>query len=127
MKGRKKILIVDDEESFCRLVKLNLEQTGEFEVRTETKGIRALPAAREFKPDFILLDIVMPDMDGGEIAHQLSEDAELKNIPVGFLTALIRDYEVTPQGDTIAGRPFIAKPVTVAQLINFIKNNMIQY
>ncbi|MDD5347883.1 MAG: response regulator [Candidatus Omnitrophica bacterium] len=124
---KKKVLIVDDEESFARLVKLNLEETGEFEVRAETKGIRAIPAAREFKPDFILLDIVMPDMDGGEIVQQMSQDAELRDIPVGFLTALVRDYEVTPQGDSISGRPFIAKPVTVGQLMAFIKNNMIRY
>ncbi len=120
---KKKILIVDDEESFGKLVKLNLEETGEYEVRVETKGTRAVPVAREFKPDFILLDVVMPDMDGGEIAHQLKEDKELKDIPVGFLTALVSEYEVTPKGDSIAGHPFIAKPVTVGQLIAFIKNN----
>jgi CheY-like chemotaxis protein len=121
---KKKILIVDDEESFGKLVKLNLEETGEYEVRAETKGARAVTAAREFKPDFILLDIVMPDVDGGEVAHQLKEDKELQAIPVGFLTALVRDYEVTPKGDNIAGHPFIAKPVTVGALIAFIKKHI---
>jgi CheY-like chemotaxis protein len=124
MGAKKKILIVDDEENFGKLVKMNLEDTGEYEVRLETQGVRAIPAAREFKPDFILLDIVMPDMDGGEVAHQLKDDKELKDIPLGFLTALVRDYEVTPKGDSIAGHPFIAKPVTVGQLIAFIKANM---
>ncbi len=127
MIAKKKVLIVDDEESFAKLVKLNLEETGIFEVRVETKGMRAIPAAREFKPDFILLDIVMPDMDGGEIAQEIKADPELNKIPLGFLTALVRDYEVTPKGDSIAGYPFIAKPVTVAQLIDFIKTNMIRY
>jgi CheY-like chemotaxis protein len=127
MMVKKKILIVDDEESFGKLVKMNLEDTGEYEVRAETKGARAIPAAREFKPDFILLDIVMPDMDGGEVAQLLKEDKELKGIPIGFLTALVRDYEVAPKGETIAGHPFIAKPVTVGQLISFIKNNMLKH
>ncbi len=126
MQVKKKILIVDDEESFGKLVKMNLEDTGEYEVWIETKGARAVPAAREFKPDFILLDVVMPDMDGGEVAHLLQEDKQLKDIPVGFLTALVREYEVNPKGDRIAGHPFIAKPVTVGQLIAFIKNNMIK-
>ena len=124
MADKKKILIVDDEESFGKLVKLNLEDTGGYEVRVETLGGRAIPAAREFKPDFILLDIVMPDMDGGEVAQQLKEDKELQNIPLGFLTALVRDFEVTPQGDSIAGHPFIAKPVTVGQLVSFIKKHI---
>ena len=124
---RKKVLIVDDEESFARLVKLNLEETGEFEVKAESKGENAVAAARAFRPDFILLDIVMPDKDGGEIAQELKSDPELKDIPVGFLTALVRGQEVSPQGDSIAGYPFIAKPVTVGQLIAFIKNNSIRY
>jgi CheY-like chemotaxis protein len=122
---KKRILIVDDEDSFVKLVKLNLEYTGEYEVLGETKGARALAAAREFRPDFILLDIVMPDMDGGEIAQQLKDDKELKDIPVGFLTALVSDREVTQNGDSIAGRPFLAKPVTVGQLIEFIKSNSV--
>ncbi|MCX5708245.1 MAG: response regulator [Candidatus Omnitrophica bacterium] len=122
---KKKILIVDDEASFGKLVKMNLEDTGEYEVRAESKGAQAIPAAREFKPDFILLDIVMPDMDGGEVAQQLKEDKDLKNIPIGFLTALVRDYEATPKGDSIAGHPFIAKPVTVSQLTAFLKKHII--
>jgi CheY-like chemotaxis protein len=121
---KKKILIVDDEENFAKLVKMNLEDTGEYAVRVETKGALAVKAAREFQPDFILLDIVMPDMDGGEVAHRLRDDKDLKDIPVGFLTALVRDSEVTQKGDNIAGHPFIAKPVTVGQLIAFIKANM---
>ncbi len=127
MAVKKKLLLVDDEENFGKLVKLNLEDTGEYEVRLETKGQRAVPAAREFKPDFILLDIVIPDLDGGEIAQQLKEDKELKNIPVGFLTALVSEKEVPPKGDNIAGHPFLAKPVTVAELLAFIKNNMGRY
>ncbi len=123
---KKKILIVDDEESFVKLVKLNLEYTGEYEVLGETKGSRALSAAREFRPDFILLDVVMPDMDGGEIAQQLKDDKDLKDIPVGFLTALVSGSEVTSDGESIAGRPFLAKPVTVGQLIEFIKSNMVK-
>jgi CheY-like chemotaxis protein len=124
MLTRKRILIVDDEETFGKLVKMNLEETGEYEVRVESKGMQAIPAARAFKPDFILLDIVMPDMDGGEVAQQLKEDKYLRDIPIGFLTALVRDYEVSPKADAIAGHPFISKPVTVSQLTAFIKKHI---
>jgi len=81
---KKRILIVDDEKDFTQMVKLNLEETGKYIVRTENIGRQALAAAREFKPHIILLDIVMPDTDGGEIAHNISLDEELSRIPVVF-------------------------------------------
>src|SRR5205809_734888 len=57
----KRLLLVDDEEPFTRLVKLNLEQTGRYTVRIENDGAKALATAREFAPDLILLDVIMPD------------------------------------------------------------------
>jgi CheY-like chemotaxis protein len=120
---RKKILIIDDEESFCKLVKLNLEETGKYEVRTESQSINAISAVKEFKPDLILLDIVMPNVDGGEISHKLRSDDELKNIPIVFLTAIVTEREVRDQNGIIAGRPFLAKPVSVDKLIYCIEQN----
>src|SRR6185503_21291437 len=71
---KKRVLIIDDEASFARMVKLNLEKSGEFEVRVENKPTYALAAAREFKPDLILLDVIMPAMDGGDVANQIKRD-----------------------------------------------------
>jgi len=120
---KKRILIVDDEKSFTQMVKLNLEETGKYIVRTENIGKEALAAAREFKPHLILLDIVMPDMDGGEIAHNMSLDEELSRIPIVFLTAIVKEDEVESQAGIIGGHPFIAKPVTTDKLISCIEEN----
>ena len=117
MPDKKKILIVDDEEDFGKMVKLNLERTGEFEVKCETKGGNAVAAAKEFVPDLIFLDVIMPDVDGGEVMGLLMNNAALKNIPVVFLTAIITDREATQQDGIVAGRPFLAKPITTAKLI----------
>ena len=119
--NKKRILVVDDEVSFSRIVKLNLEDTGRYIVRTEDKGKNAPAVAREFKPDLILLDIVMPDADGGEIAHLIKEDKELCHIPVVFLTALVKDNELESHGKVIGGHSFIAKPVTTEKLISCIE------
>lgn len=122
--GKKKILIIDDEVNFTKLAKLNLEQTGEYDIVTENMGANALNTIRWTKPDLILLDVVMPDMDGSEIAAQLKEDEKLKNIPVVFLTAIVMKKEVDGSGGVIGGHPFIAKPVSTQQLLAAIKKNL---
>ncbi len=114
---KKRILLIDDEPSFTRILKLYLEKTGAYEVREENRGRMALVTARQFKPDLILLDVVMPDMEGGEVASKIIADEELKNTPIVFLTATVAKDE---QG-IIAGHPFIAKPVTAQQVIECIQ------
>src|SRR5712664_1679587 len=90
---KKRVLIIDDEPSFTRMVRLNLEKTGQFEVREENKATSALAAAREFKPDLILLDVIMPSMDGGDVASQIQNDRILKGTPIVFLTATVSNRE----------------------------------
>lgn len=121
---KRKILVIDDEENFARLVKLNLEGTGEYEVKIETDGKRGLATAREYKPDLIFLDIIMPDIDGGDLAHQIRSDPDLNTVPVVFLTAIVKEDEVSPYGNVIAGHPFIAKPVTLRKLIDCINKHI---
>ena len=120
--GKKKILIIDDEVNFTKMVKLNLEFTGKYEVRIENKGTQALVAARAFKPDMIFLDIIMPDMDGSETASQIRNDKSTKNIPIVFLSAILRKEEENHSG-IINSYPFIAKPVNVKELIECIEKN----
>ncbi len=122
--NKKKILIVDDEENFTKLVKLNLEYGGRYKVMTENSAKNAFSSIQMFKPDLILLDVIMPDMDGGSIANQIKSDESLKDIPVVFLTAIVTKNEASLKNDTIAGRPFLAKPVTKEQLIDCIERNL---
>ena len=120
----KTILIVDDELSFTKMLKINLEQTGKYKVETENKGLSALGAAKRCKPDLIILDVMMPGIDGGMVAFQLKEDAQTKNIPIVFLTAAITEEESASKGGAIGGRPFIAKPVALETLIAFIEKHI---
>ncbi len=115
--GKKRILLIDDEPSFTRMLKLNLEDTGAYEVRAENKGTQGLAAARQFKPDLILLDIVMPEMSGGEVAFEIEKDRNINKTPIVFLTAAAKKED---EG-VISGRAFIAKPVTVEEVINCIE------
>ncbi len=120
---QKKILIIDDEIDFNRMVKLNLEETGKYKVKTQSKGAEGLATARQFKPDLIFLDLAMPDMQGGEVARQLREDESVKNIPIVFLTALATKEETASRGAVIGGNLFVAKPVNLESLIECIEEN----
>lgn len=116
----KKILIIDDEENFAAMVKMNLEEVGGYNVLTESKGLRAVSTVRQFKPDMIFLDIIMPDLSGVDIFAELKQDPVLSKIPVVFLTAIVSDKEVENKRGLIGGRPFLAKPVTTEKLIECI-------
>ena len=120
----KRLLLVDDEEPFTRLVKLNLEETGRYTVRIENDGSKALATAREFAPDLILLDVIMPDADGGEVAALIRADSMLKAVPIVFLTAAVSQKELDGASGMIGGRMFIAKPVNKRSLIDLIDREL---
>ena len=118
---KKRILLVDDEPSLTRMMRLNLEATGKYEVREENKGARALETAREFNPHLIFLDVMMPDMGGDEVAGQLQEDVKLKDIKFVFLTAIVTKDETGEGTSDISGHTFLAKPVKADELIECIE------
>ena len=118
---KKKILIIDDEKDFTDMIKLNLEDAGRYQVFTESLGRQGLAAAKRCKPDLILLDVIIMDLDGGAIRHQLKNDPETKNIPIIFLTATVDAAQVPPEDNIIGGYMFIAKPVSVNALIRSIE------
>jgi len=120
---KKRILIIDDEASFTRMVKLNLEKTGAFEVREENRATNAVASAREFKPDLILLDVIMPAMDGGDVAAQIRNDRHLKGTPIVFLTATVSQREAGEAGLNSGCALFLAKPVSLENLIHCLNEN----
>jgi CheY-like chemotaxis protein len=119
---KRRILIVDDDANTTHLVKVLLERTGHYLVFEENDAIKAHQSARNFRPDLILLDIVMSETDGGEVAAGIEVDPELQNTPIIFLTALVTRAEAK-SGLSIQGHPFLAKPVSIPELINAIEEH----
>jgi CheY-like chemotaxis protein len=121
--NKKKILLIDDEVSNTRPMKVNLERTGCYTVQTENNALHSLETARRFKPDLIFLDVMMPDMDGGQVAAQMEIDPALKNVPIVFLTAIVTKKETGEQGVVKSGHKFIAKPLNLEGLVACIEKN----
>jgi CheY-like chemotaxis protein len=115
--NKRRILIVDDEPAFIRLLKLNLERSGRYVVREENDSTRAYAAAVEFKPDLILLDMIMPSLHGTEVAFQI-RSSELRHTPIVFLTATAFQTGELPLGKlgqcTVLGKPASIKAITEA-------------
>jgi len=120
---KRRILIVDNDRESTHLVKILLEKTGRYLVLEENDATKGHQSARNFRPDLILLDIVMPETDGGEIAAQIQADPELQRTPVIFLTALVTKAEAKA-GLHIQGHAFIAKPISIPDLIKGIEENL---
>ena len=118
---KKKILVDDDEAALTRMIKLNLERTGNYEVRTENIGGNAIEAIREFQPDLLFLDVMMPWTDGTEIADQLKNEEEFANLKFIFMTAIISKEETDKLGSNIGGNEYLAKPVKTEELIETIE------
>jgi CheY-like chemotaxis protein len=116
----RRILIVDNDTDSTHLVKVLLEKTGRYLVLEENEPTRAHLTARNFRPDLILLDVVMPETDGGEVAARIQADPELHNTPIIFLTALVTRAEAKT-GLHIDGHPFLAKPINIPELIEAIE------
>jgi CheY-like chemotaxis protein len=121
---KKRILLVDDEVSFTRLLKINLEQTNRYEVRVENWAEDAVKSAQEFKPHLIILDVLMPRVFGGEVASRLKMQPELRDVPIVFLSATVGKERVNEHGGIISGNPFLAKPATVEEVVSFIERNL---
>jgi CheY-like chemotaxis protein len=113
----KRILVVDDDPSVTRNLKLNLESSGGYDVFAENHATNALAAAQIFRPDLILLDVMMPGMDGGEVAAKFQADPLLRNTPVLFLTAIVSNEETDGhEMKRCSGEIFLAKPVDIGVL-----------
>jgi CheY-like chemotaxis protein len=121
---KRKVLIVDDEVAFTNVVKLTLEGHEGYEVCVENNPRMAIATARKFWPDIIILDVVMPELDGGEVHTQLMADPVLKHIPIIFLTAIVRQKEVDEHKGMIGGSFYIAKPVSADGLIGAIEEHI---
>lgn len=116
---KKKILVVDDEADILEIVQYNLEK-GDFAVNTASNGIEAIEIAAEWNPDLILLDVMMPEMDGMETCMRMRSNAELENTVIAFLTARGEDYSQIA-GFESGADDYITKPIKPRVLLSRIK------
>lgn len=121
---KKRILLVDDEPGITRMMRRNLEATGRFEVLDINDPAIALETALQFRPDLVLLDVMMPGADGGDVAASFENDPQLAKVPIVFLTAIVKKNEVAPTGSTIGHHTFLAKPVKLEDLLSCIDDHL---
>lgn len=118
MPDKQTILVVDDEQDLLDLIEYNLKKE-EFDVLTAKNGLEGIEMARQHSPDLVLLDIMMPKMDGLEVVERMREDQKLKYIPIIFLTAR-GDENTEVQGLDKGGDDYITKPISTKKLISRI-------
>jgi two-component system, OmpR family, response regulator VicR len=114
---KKKILVVDDEEDIANLVKLILEPVG-FEVEEVCDPKLAFETAKRFRPDAVLLDLLMPGLDGWEIFAQLRNDPDFSSIPIAILTAKSKGVDQMVGLHVMKANSYITKPFGIQELID---------
>ena len=113
-----KILVVDDEPEITEIVETFLNESG-FKVLTENTPNKAIEKARSFKPDVILLDIMMPGVDGYDICQSLKNDPEFADVPIIFLTGKDRSDDMGRSFKS-GGDMFIKKPFSCERLLEIV-------
>ena len=116
---KKKILLVDDESDILDFIGYNLRQEG-YEVFTAENGVQGIKMARIVQPDLIILDVMMPEMDGIEVCQIIRSDTNLSTTIIAFLTARGEDYSQVAGLDA-GGDDYITKPVKPKVLISRVK------
>jgi DNA-binding response OmpR family regulator len=114
-----RILIVDDEPNIVLALELLMKKEG-YEVHTVDDGERAVQAAKDLQPDLILLDIMMPKMDGYEVCQRIRSDALLKDVSIIMLTAKGREVE-REKGLALGADHYITKPFSTRQVVMKVK------
>ncbi|MCU0468160.1 MAG: response regulator transcription factor [Arcicella sp.] len=114
-----KILLVDDDPDIIELLAYNLNKEG-YEIASAIDGIQAIEVAKDFKPDLILLDVMMPRQDGIETARQLRQISDFKDIYILFLTARAEEYTEVAAFD-VGADDYIVKPIKPRALVSRIK------
>jgi twitching motility two-component system response regulator PilH len=119
-KEKHRILIIDDDEMFCHMYKTLLEETGRYQVETINNGHDGILFARCIEPDLILLDVLMPEMNGYDVSRALSRYDDTKHIPYIFVTSTLSE-----QGSVIKiTNHYIKKPIDVEDLISAIEETI---
>lgn len=113
------VLVVDDEKDLLSLLEYNLEQEG-FDVLLARDGVEAIEQTREHEPDLIILDVMMPKMDGIEVCERLRKDAHLRTIPIMMLTARTEEDDKV-EGLDVGADIYLGKPVSISVILSQTK------
>ena len=114
--NKKRILLIDDEEDFIRMLKLNLEQSGKFEVLALTEAKDVVAQVHSFKPNVVLLDLIMPNIGGMEVCEMLNDDPLGREVPIIILSALEKDVDKL-QAYKLGVVGYLVKPVETNDVI----------
>ena len=121
---RKKILVVDDDSMLTEMIKRQFAEYAEYELCIENNAAKAASVVRQFLPDLILLDVMMPEQDGGDVAASIRSQPAMKRVPIVYMTGAVRRKEVDEGKGYIGGDPFIAKPFDFPNLMSRIRQHL---
>ena len=125
MAAKTRILIVDDEPDFSALFKENLEEAGNYEVEVVNEPKEAVAKAKEFRPELIFVDVVMPSMDGGDVVAALKLEPRLARVPTLMLTALVEEDESSATGESErGGLTFVSKTTHLDKILDIIEGHL---
>ncbi|MBI5201641.1 MAG: response regulator [Elusimicrobia bacterium] len=113
--AKKSIVLVDDEPIVCETVKITLSSRG-YKIKTVEDPSGAIDAIRKAKPDLVILDLYMPNIDGASLCRKLKEDEDLKDIPVLFFSGSSKPVDVM-SGLKAGGYDYVAKPIDGEELL----------
>ena len=102
------------------MMKYNLETSGDYEVKTETDPLQSMKAIQEFKPNLILLDLVMPEMNGSELANRIKNNPTVQRVKIVFLSGIMTEAEALNH-PLFGNHPFLAKPVDLEHLLECVQ------
>jgi len=117
--GRRKILIVDDDQELVELITDVLERDGRFEIRSVNNGFDAGMMVKEYQPDLIVLDVMLPDINGKEVCQRVRSDSALDDVRIICISGMVEQEKVA---DLMAAgaNAFLQKPFEVEQLIDLM-------
>jgi PleD family two-component response regulator len=120
-----RILVIDDNLNATKVARVILERTGHYEVRELNDPTQALPITQEFRPDLILLDVCMPNVEGSAVAEKINDTPGFDGISIVFLTCIVTPGEVGKNGTVIIGQhEYIAKPARPNILLACVERNL---
>ncbi len=120
--ARRRILIVDDDPVIVRLLQVNFLIEG-YDVETASRGDEALAKAGEWAPDLVILDVMMPGIDGWEVCRRLKENPQMREVPVIFLSARAQDTD-RERGYALGVKEYVTKPFDPNQLVEIVRRSL---